>query len=145
LINLGFSGNACGDIEIAEYIATLEMSCFVMQNQNNSPTVAEYEKTHWPFFATIRKAHPELPIIISSGTNDIDRLPRCRLYPAINLKTYQKALVQGDRNIYYYDGHAVFSTPDRDGCTVDGIHPNDLGSYRIFESLKKVLRNIYRK
>ena len=33
--------------------------------------------------------------------------------------------------MYFIDGEELFGDEDRDNCTVDGCHPNDLGFYRM--------------
>lgn len=65
-INLGFSGSAKGEKEIAEYISTLDMSVFVYDYDCNSPTVEHLQETHEPMFQKIRLAHPDLPIVMLS-------------------------------------------------------------------------------
>ncbi len=65
-INLGFSGSAKAEDEIAEYIKSLDMSVFVYDYDHNSPTLQHLEATHQRMFQTIRRHNPELPIIILS-------------------------------------------------------------------------------
>lgn len=43
-INLGFSGSAKGELEIASYIAGLEMSVLIIDYDHNAPTVEYLEK-----------------------------------------------------------------------------------------------------
>lgn len=45
--------------------------------------------------------------------------------------TYEKALAEGDRHVYFIDGETLFEGEWRDSCTVDGVHPNDLGFSRM--------------
>lgn len=134
-INLGFSGNARGEEAMADYIAGLSMSAFVFDYDHNAPDPEHLERTHEPFFQKIRRAHPELPILLTTRT-DPPRDPRSLedtlRRRAIVLKTYENALAQGDRNVYFLDGGTVFSMAEAlgitaDSCTVDGCHPNDLG------------------
>ena len=57
--------------------------------------------------------------------------------------TYETAVAQGDRNVYFIDGETLFGEHCREDCTVDGTHPNDLGMYRmacrIGDELKRAL------
>ena len=62
-VNLGFSGNGKGEPEVAEYIASMELSAFVMDYDHNAPTNEHLLATHEPFFQIIRKAQPKLPVI----------------------------------------------------------------------------------
>ena len=80
-VNLGFSGNAKGEPAMAEYIAKLDMSCFVFDYDFNAPTLDFLKNTHHTFFDIVRKKHPTLPIIIMSmpynaWVKDIDERKR---------------------------------------------------------------------
>ena len=57
-------------------------------------------------------------------------------------RTYENARARGDRHVYMVDGETLFGTTDRDLCTVDGVHPTDLGFFRMANTLKLVLREI---
>ena len=57
-------------------------------------------------------------------------------------ESYNRALGQGDKNIYFLDGKTVFGEKDREICTVEGIHPNDLGFYRIAQAVYKLYGKI---
>ena len=57
-------------------------------------------------------------------------------------RSYQKALEMGDNNVYFIDGETLFGEHDREICTVEGIHPNDLGFYRIAMAINEVYRTI---
>ena len=64
----------------------------------------------------------------------------------MDLRDFQKGLVAkrkstGDKHIYFLDGSTILGE-DYDECTVDGVHPNDLGSFRIAEALRPVIENI---
>ncbi|MBQ8551546.1 MAG: hypothetical protein IJ428_01895 [Clostridia bacterium] len=45
--------------------------------------------------------------------------------------TYNNAVAAGDKNVYFIDGETFFGDTDREFCTNDRIHPNDLGLYRM--------------
>ena len=51
----------------------------------------------------------------------------------------EKAKKDGDENVYFIDGETLFGEEDRDFCTVDRFHPNDLGFYRFAENLNKYI------
>ena len=38
------------------------------------------------------------------------------------------------------DGETLFQEDDRDACTVDGCHPNDLGFYRMYQTVRPVMK-----
>ena len=140
-INFGFSANAKGELEIADFINTLEMSIFVYDYDHNAPTVEHLRATHEPFFKRIREKHPNLPMIMMTRpaiTYGEDEKQRREVVMA----TYQNAVEAGDKNVYFIDGERFFGEKDRHLCTADGIHPNDLGFYRMAECVEPVIRKI---
>lgn len=138
-INLGFSGNALGEQTMAEYIAGLDMSVFVCDYDHNAPTDEHLKNTHSDFVATIRKAHPELPIICMPRPGSEDDWPRNRIVK----KTVEDAQAAGDKNIWYISGTRLVAPDMPSECTVDGCHPTDLGFYFMARAVEEKLREIY--
>lgn len=141
-INLGFSGCGKGEEKVAEAIAELDLSCFVMDYDHNAPTVEHLEATHEKFFKIIRAKQPALPILM---------LSKCDFYPdrernierrEVIKKTYRNAIAAGDKYVEFLDGELLWGSVDRDSCTVDGCHPNDLGFYRMAETIYPVLQEL---
>ncbi len=64
--NLGFSGNAKGEAELAEYIANVPLGAMVYDYDHNAPSADHLERTHLPFLRTILEKQPELPVVIVS-------------------------------------------------------------------------------
>ncbi len=129
-INLGFGGSAMGEPQMAEYISSLEMGAFVMDYDYNAPTLEHLESTHKPFFDIIRKAQPNLPILIVSGIvadnslNSPGMLARRRVI----MDTFHAAIDAGDKYVDFIDGSYLFGNGDRNLCiSGDDIHPNDFG------------------
>ncbi len=138
-INLGFSGSGRGEANMAEYISKLDMSVFVMDYDHNAPDAAHLEATHEPFFNIIRETQPDLPIVLVSRP-DFDVNPEeSRVRRGIIKRTYDNARARGDINVRFVDGETLFGTTDRDMCTVDGVHPTDLGFLRMADALEPVL------
>ena len=54
-INLGFSGNAKGEVEIIEYINNLDMSIFVYDYDHNAATLDGLQSAHEKQFLAIQK------------------------------------------------------------------------------------------
>ncbi len=141
-INLGFSGNGMGEANMAEYISSIPMSVFVMDYDHNAPTAEHLQKTHEPFYRIVRKAQPNLPIVMVTCPDferEKDLAIACR---DIIHATYQTALNEGDRNVYFVDGETFFGNQERDLCTVDDCHPNDIGFLRMADILEPILRKI---
>ena len=142
-INLGFSGSARAEPEIADYIKDLEMEIFVYDYDYNSKTIPYLEETHERMFRTVREANPQLPILIMSR-------PKYHLTGAnitrrdIIKRTYDNAKAAGDENVYFLDGPSLMALAKYD-ATVDGTHPNDLGFYSMSQAVGDVLETILEK
>ena len=130
-VNLGFSGAAKGEQNMADYIAGLEMSAFVLDYDHNAYEEGQLEATHLPFYKTIREKNPDLPIIMVSRpdfwTYPVDNQKRVETV----YKTYEYARANGDKNVYFINGKTLFSGEYYHNCTMDGCHPNDIGMYRM--------------
>ena len=139
-INLGFSGAGRGEQALARHIASLNMSLCFLDYDHNAPDAEHLRKTHYPFYKTIRDAHPDLPIIMATMPNE-DSLPRWRTERREAIwESYQRARAEGDQKVWFVDGITLFEEEDRDACTMDGAHPNDLGFYRMAKNLLPVIR-----
>lgn len=141
LIDLGFSGGAHGEIVMADFVAKLEMAALVIDYDYNAMSLEHLQNTYYPFYEIIRRAHPDLPVILLSRVNDAqgadDPIEARR---AVIKETYDRARAAGDRNIYFIDGSTVMGESHRDLYFVDGIHPNDIGHLKIAEALLPVLK-----
>ena len=139
-INLGFSGSALAEDAIAQYISGLDMSVFIYDYDHNAPNAEHLQNTHERMYRIIRKAHPQLPILMLSR-------PRARLNAVdqqrleIIRATYEKARAAGDTHVYFIPGPELMVATGNDG-TVDGTHPNDLGFHSMANALTPVLRQI---
>ena len=129
IYNLGFSGSARGEQELAQFIATLNPAALVLDYDHNAPTARHLQQTHAPFFRTVRKALPQLPVIfmsrpvIDAGTGLEDGIKRREIIRA----TYDEAVAANDTQVYFIDGSTMFPRFAAECCTVDRAHPNDLG------------------
>ena len=142
-VNLGFGGSCLGEKAVVDYIASLDMSVFVCDH--NAPNAEYLSKTHLPIYHAVREKHPELPIVFTSAPNIMPdytwHIPRREVIRA----TYDTAVAEGDRNVYFIDGESFFDIEDRDMCTVDTCHPNDLGMLLIAKKMIPVLDGILNK
>jgi len=142
-LNLGFSGNAKAEDAIVDWIKELEMSVFLYDYDHNAPNPAFLEATHEKMFKEIRKAQPELPIIImsrpkyylnSEGKNRLEIIRR----------TYENAVANGDKNVYFIDGPTLMADI-KDNGLVDHCHPSDAGFVSMARAIAPVLGEILRK
>ena len=140
-INLGFSGSAKGEQTMAEYLSELPMSVFVCDYDHNAPSAEHLQETHFSFYETIRKKQPHIPYIMISR-------PTFFMNPDINSKrrqaiydSYQKALALGDQRVFFIDGETLLQGEFMESCTSDGIHPNDLGFFRMAQKIGPVVNH----
>lgn len=140
-VNLGFSGSAKGEKEMAEYIAGLDISGFVCEYDQDAPTAEYLKETHPKFIEIIREKHPDIPIILMSsilrvewGQEEYDARKK------VILETYDHWKEKGDENIYYLDCQHVFDMFGGDNGTTDGAHPNDLGFMCMAEAISEILK-----
>lgn len=139
-INLGFSGNAKAEDEIAEYIKKLDMSVFVYDYDHNAPSVEHLQKSHEKMFKTIRNENPLLPVIFMSR-------PKYFLDEEENIRqgiieaTYLNAVSSGDKNVFFLDGRKLTALC-KDSGTVDNCHPTDFGFASMAQALTEVFAGI---
>jgi len=138
-INLGFSGNAKGEDEMAEYVSSLKMSAFVYDYDHNAPSVEHLKNTHEKMFKKVRKSHPDIPIVMMSRPKFyLTDEEKMRL--EIIKETYNNAIKNGDKNVYLIEGPELMKMAENEG-TVDGGHPTDFG----FASMAKALGDLLEK
>ena len=139
--NFGFSGSAKGDLDIAEYICTLDMSVFVLDYDHNAKDAEFLRATHEPFFRYIRERKPDLPIVITSRPN-FEHTPDAAARRKVIRTTYENAVNAGDKNVYLIDGESFYGTSERYLCTTDATHPNDIGHERMARVYEAILTGI---
>ena len=140
-VNLGFSGNGMGQPVIADALARLPMSAFIMDYDYNAEDAAWLEKTHEAFFLRIRRAQPTLPVIFVTNPNPVREGVKNAGRAAVIRRTLENARARGDDKVWMVDGALFYSSgPEADGCTVDFLHPNDLGFLRMAEGIWPALR-----
>ena len=92
---------------------------------------------------TVRAAQPTLPILVVSAPDVLLGAPAFwqprRELIRKNVETLQ---AEGDTNIYWLDGAALYAGEDWDSCTVDGCHPNDLGFWRMAQAMEPAIRKL---
>ena len=144
-INLGFSGSAKAEEEIARYLSQLPASVFVCDYDHNAETVEDLQNTHERLFLIYRERHPQTPVVFISRP-DFDEDPdESAVRRDVIYQTYAKARKAGDQNIYFIDGRWLFGTQGRDSCTVDGCHPSDLGFMRMAETIGNMISFILKR
>ncbi len=140
--NLGFSGNAFGEESMAKFIADLAMCAFVCDYDHNAPSVEHLMQTHYRFYEIIRKKQPQIPYIMISKPDYFTNPEKNDKRRNVILESYRKAKTAGDKNVYFIDGETLFEGEHCESCTSDGIHPNDLGFYRMSKKIGDVISQV---
>lgn len=148
VINLGFSGNGTMDIEIADLMAEIDASVYVIDCLPNLDGKKVSERAE-PFVKRLRELRPSTPILlvedrtyanahISKGRRSRNEGNRAALQAA-----YASLQEQGVQHLYYLEGDRLLG--DDDESTVDGSHPTDLGFRQQADAFIEVLTPITRQ
>ena len=140
-INLGFSGSARGEDVMAEYIAGLDIGAFIYDYDYNSPSVEHYRETHDRFYKIIRRAHPDIPVVMLTRPKAKNLLSEMEFERfEIAKRTYRNAKRRGE-NVYFIPGYELMKDAGDEG-TVDGVHPSDFGFHSMAKRLAVVVEKI---
>ena len=149
VINLGFSGNALIDYEIAEYMASYENpGVFVLDYVPNA-TKEHIDERAEKFFRILRDAHPDVPVVFVELPNypprrfdkGADRNSRGR--NEAQRRVYDKLRKAGEKNIFYISSEGMLG--DDGEATVDGTHFTDLGMMRYVDHVLPTIRKALSK
>lgn len=146
-INLGFSGNGQLDLEIADAMADIDASCFVIDCLPNV-TVDQMKEKYARFLETIRKKKPNVPILMVESILFPHRYFDQKIYTLLEQKNatlkniYLEQKKKGDKHLYYQKADHLIGTDAE--ATVDGVHLTDLGFLRMSEQLYPVIRKLIR-
>jgi GDSL-like lipase/acylhydrolase family protein/SGNH-like hydrolase/esterase family protein len=143
-INLGFSGNGLGEPAVAQAIAEIDASAFVLDYWGN-PSPQVYRETMPGFVDTLRSKHPKTPILVTSPYYFSGE----SVNPALKATQDEKRGIArefvdarrkaGDSNISFVDGLEMLSREHAEGL-VDGVHANSIGFYFNAKGLEPHLR-----
>ncbi len=145
VINLGFSGNAQAEPEMAELLAELDPCIYVLDYNPNNPPQRIAERTE-PFIRTLRKAHPHTPIVAVENI-----IYQKHLYvPSAAMNTrhrnaqfraaIERLRAAGDRHLYYVPCDNLLG--DDGEATVDGTHATDVGFVRMAATIGPVVESL---
>ena len=144
IINLGFSGNALLDMEIAELMAAYpDPGVFVLDNMPNGGPELTLEKEA-AFFRILRKAHPEVPVVFVEHPNypgmrfDDAREKNVLSRNEALHKVFEQLIAEGEKNIYLVGAMEMLGE-DNVG-TIEGTHFTDIGFTSYANTLAPVLK-----
>jgi hypothetical protein len=134
VINLGFSGSGKMEPAMADLLAELDPSVYVLDCLwNMSPEMVSTRVE--PFVKRLRAARPDTPICLveDCSVRNVCPTEKGTILRAID----QKLTAAGVKNLHFLSNHGMLGD-DTEG-TVDGCHPNDLGMMRQAEAFTKAL------
>lgn len=148
VVNLGFSGSALLEYEIAEYMAEAgNPAVFVLDYVPNA-SAKQIEEKGEKFFRILRDAHPDVPVVFVEDPTyphslfDERMLKEITSKNAAQLALFKKLKKVGEKKIYYVSTDGLIG--DDGEATVDGVHFTDLGMMRYVEKVLPVLRKAIR-
>ncbi len=142
-INLGFSGNALSEPEVAQLLAELDPAVYVLDPLPNmtAEIVAErYEH----LVRTLREAHPATPIVMVENVEYADGNfveARRKRFSSANAKLgeiHKRLVKAGEKKLFYVSASKLLGADGE--ATVDGTHPTDLGFVRMADAIEPALR-----
>lgn len=144
-INLGFSGNALLDLEVAHVMAGVDASVFVLDFVPNA-SVEQMNERMETFYRIIRDKHPDTPIVFIEDPIFAHALFDTRMAEEVRSKNetlnkiFNRLKQEGERNITLIPSTHMLG--DDGEATVDGCHFTDLGMMRYADLVCPVIREL---
>ena len=149
VINLGFSGNALLDMEIAELMASVEDPGLYVLDYAPNAYADMIDANGETFFRVIRDAHPDVPVIFIEDVIfphtvfDKEMLAEVTLKNEAQKRLFLKLKKAGEKNIYYIAAEGMIG--DDGEATVDAIHFTDLGMMRYVDHVLPTIQKALKK
>jgi len=143
-INLGFSGNAHCESEIADLLGELDPQIYVLDPLPNMNAEMIEERLE-NFILTLRASRPNTPIVLVENiiyAHAIWLRQSDEIWRGSNAAAraiYQK-LRRADENLHLIPTADLLG--DDGEATVDGVHPTDLGFARMADVIAPVLQSL---
>lgn len=145
VINLGFSGNAKLDPEMAHYMATADASVFVIDALPNCKA-EQIDSLMMPFVKIIRDVHPTTPIVLVESP--IFPIARFSTEVSATLadknarlrRIYDALIAEGDKNLYYFESTNILGGDNE--ATVDNYHFTDIGFVNFANAMFPLLNKL---
>ena len=148
VINLGFSGNALLDMEIAELMASVEDPGLYVLDYVPNASAQAIDEVGEQFFRIIRDAHPEVPVVFIEDVIfphtifDNKILEEVTKKNVVQKRLFKKLKKSGEKRIYYISAEGMIG--DDGEATVDAIHFTDLGAMRYVDHVLPVIKRALR-
>lgn len=147
-INLGFSGNALLDLEIARLMAEVDAALYVLDFVPNA-SVDDMNARMEAFYRILRDRHPDTPILFLEdprfphGRFDRKMAEEVRSKNETVNRIFRELKRKGEKHIYMISSERMLG--DDAEATVDGIHFTDLGMMRYADLVCPVIRRHLKK
>ena len=148
MINLGFSGSATLQSEMAEYLAKMEDADAFLFDTFSNPSAEQIEQRFDRFVDIIREKHPTTPLIFTQTIRRDNRNfnTSTEEWEARKQAVAEKMVrerMKRDKHIYFLPSEEWLG---KDNLALsDGTHPTDLGFMRMAEKMEPALRRIFRR
>ncbi len=132
-VNLGFSGNAFLDYEVAHIMAQVDAGIYVLDFVPNA-SVEQMEERMESFYRIIREKRPETPVLFVEDPLFTHTLFSRFMAKEVQRKNetlnriFETLKEKGEKNIYLVSSEQMIG--DDGEATVDGIHFTDVGMMR---------------
>ncbi|MEG2653843.1 MAG: SGNH/GDSL hydrolase family protein, partial [Ruthenibacterium sp.] len=150
-INFGFSGNGNGEPEVAALVSSVaDARLFILDYEANAGLCGTLEQTFDDLIDAVRGAYAHIPILVLSmpkvsslmySEKERGQMEKRRAFMQKNIADRTQ---KGDDRLFFLSGETLLGD-DWHECTVDGMHPNDLGFYRIAQALAKPIVALLRQ
>lgn len=148
VINLGFSGNALLDMEIAELMASVEDPGLYVLDYVPNASAQAIDEVGEQFFRIIRDAHPEVPVVFIEDVIFPHTIFDNKILEEVTKKNvaqkrlFKKLKQSGEKRIYYISAEGMIG--DDGEATVDAIHFTDLGAMRYVDHVLPLIKRALR-
>jgi hypothetical protein len=145
VINLGFSGSARMEIELADLLGEIDAGIYILDPLPNMDLTLVNERAE-KFIKRLHYLRPDSHIImvedfprtnswIIPGSGE-DIAVKCRRYHEI----YEQLVKEGISGLSYVFGNELLGTDNE--ASIDGIHPGDLGYMRMADIIGSVVNSV---
>lgn len=135
VINLGFSGAGKMEPELADLLCELDPCLYVLDCLPNMTDEMVAERVV-PFVLKLRECRPDTPILLTEHLLH----PPWQDRNALLFKAAEELSAKGVKSLYYLTSDHLLS--GMENGTVDGVHPTDLGYFRMAEGFTPVIEMI---
>ena len=144
VINLGFSGNAFLDYEIAALMAEVQHPAIFVLDYVPNAKPDRIRENGENFYRILREKHPSTPIVFVEdplfphGIVDHKIAEEVSSKNAAQRELFEKLQAAGEKNIYYVPAEGMTEAEDY----VDGIHFTDRGMTHYAEHIAPLLESL---